>query len=113
MEALPSIALQEAGMPWIFDLKELLEENKNNPHFDLQDNIRRSVKEAEKKGATAILLYNSSSIDDGIKFNGKDRSETISLPVIYFTQEAAKKYFGDESAMLDIKFKTDITEKKR
>lgn len=113
MEALPSIALQEAGMPWIFDLKDLLDENKNNPHFDLQENIRRSVNEAEKKGATAIILYNTSDTEDGIKFNGKDRSETISLPVIYFTKDAAKKYFGDESASLDIKFKTEITEKKR
>ena len=113
MEALPSIALQEPGEPWIFDLKDLIEENKNNPHFDLQDNIRRSVNEAEKKGATAIILYNTSSTDDGIKFNGKDRSETISLPVIYFTKEAAQKYFNDESATFDIKFKTDITEKKR
>ncbi|MGZ5189792.1 MAG: M20/M25/M40 family metallo-hydrolase [Flavisolibacter sp.] len=113
MEALPSIALQEHGMPWIFDLKILIEENKNNPHFDLQENIRRSVKESEKKGATAIILYNTTSTDDGIKFNGKDRSETISIPVIYFMKEAAKKYFSDESATIDMKFKTDITEKKR
>ena len=35
IEALPSVAVQEVGVPWFFDLKEELEENKNNPHFDL------------------------------------------------------------------------------
>ncbi|HEY6063817.1 MAG TPA: hypothetical protein VIV35_09425, partial [Chitinophagaceae bacterium] len=32
IEALPSVALQEVGMPWFFDLKETLEANKGNPH---------------------------------------------------------------------------------
>ena len=35
LQALPSVAIQEVGMPWFMDLNELLEENKNNPHFDL------------------------------------------------------------------------------
>ena len=113
VEALPSIALQEPGMPWFFDLKDLLEENRSNPHFDLDDAIDKSAKEVQKKGATAIVLYNSSTEDDGLRFNGKDRSETITIPVIYFTKEASKKYLGDQAAAIDIKMKTDIGEKKR
>src|SRR6187549_1766973 len=35
IEAVPSLDIQELGMPWFFDLKEVLEENKSNPHFDL------------------------------------------------------------------------------
>ncbi|MFL5808411.1 MAG: M20/M25/M40 family metallo-hydrolase [Flavisolibacter sp.] len=113
VEALPSIALQEPGMPWFFDLKDLLEENRSNPHFDLDNAIDKSAREVEKKGATAIVLYNSSTEDDGLRFNGKDRSETITIPVIYFTKEASKKYLGDQAAAIDIKMKTDIGEKKR
>ncbi|MBL7746072.1 MAG: hypothetical protein JNM19_01485, partial [Chitinophagaceae bacterium] len=59
IEALPAIAVQEADMPWFFDLKETLEENKNNPHFDLADYIRTNSKKAKDKGASAIILYNS------------------------------------------------------
>src|SRR5436189_9253 len=40
MEALPSISLRESDMPWFFDLKETLEENKVNPHFDLEGFIK-------------------------------------------------------------------------
>ena len=36
IEAAPAIAIQEADMPWFVDLAETLEENKNNPHFDLE-----------------------------------------------------------------------------
>jgi aminopeptidase YwaD len=113
IEALPSIALQEPGMPWFYDLKDLIEENKANPHFDLESEITKSAKEVQKKGATAVILYNTSLNDDGIKFNGKDRSETLTIPVVYFTKDAAKKYLSDAAAALDIKMKTDIGQKKR
>jgi hypothetical protein len=29
------VALQEADMPWFWDLKETLEQESNNPHFDI------------------------------------------------------------------------------
>ena len=47
-------------MPWFVDLAEILEENKTNPHFDLEDYIRKNAKKAADRGATAILLYNTS-----------------------------------------------------
>ncbi|MFL5788769.1 MAG: M20/M25/M40 family metallo-hydrolase, partial [Flavisolibacter sp.] len=113
IEALPSMALQEPGMPWFFDLKELLEENAANPHFDINETVARSTKEAKKKGATAVFLYNSSKKEDGLKFNEKDRAEMLAVPVIYITKEAVTKYLNDEAATLDIKLRTDISEKKR
>lgn len=113
IEALPSMALQEPGMPWFFDLKELLETNAGNPHFDLSDAIIKSTKEAAKRGATLVFLYNSSGKEEGLKFNGKEKLETVSIPVVYISKEAVKKYLNDESATLDIKLKVDISEKKR
>jgi aminopeptidase YwaD len=113
LEALPSLALREAGMPWFYDLKELLEENESNPHFDLRANIARSVKQVKEKGGTAVFLYNTSTKKDGLAFDGKDRSDLLPLPVIYLTSEAVKKYLVDEGATLDIKLRTDIGEKKR
>jgi Zn-dependent M28 family amino/carboxypeptidase len=113
IEALPSIAVQEADMPWFYDLKETLEENKDNPHFDLNEYIRNNAKKAKTRGASAVILYNSSAIDDKLKFDSKDRTEKLDVPVLYVTKDAAKKYFGDQTATIDIKLKVDIGDKKR
>lgn len=113
MEATPSISVQEADMPWFYDLKDILEENKTNPHFDLQDYIRKNAKKAKERGASAVILYNTSDIDDKIVFNGKDRTETYSFPVVYLKKHVAEKYLSDPSATLKISFVTDIKEKKR
>jgi Zn-dependent M28 family amino/carboxypeptidase len=113
IEALPAIAVQEADMPWFYDLKESLEENKNNPHFDLIEYIRSNAKKAKTRGASAVILYNSSPIDDQLKFDNKDRSEKLEIPVIYVSKEVAKKFLSDQAATLDIKAKIDIGDQKR
>jgi hypothetical protein len=108
-----AIALQESGVPWFVDIKELLEENKDNPHFDLDEALHTKTKECKKNGATALVFFNSSKIADNISFNKKDKSETESIPVLYITIDAKKKYFKDESASLDVKINIGISEKKR
>lgn len=113
IEALPSVSLQEVGMPWFFDLKEVLEENKSNPHFDLVDYIRTNYKGINNRGAVAMIFYNSSDIDDKLAFDPKDKSEKLPVPAIYVTKEAAKKYFADKSATLNIKIRTGLSEKTR
>jgi aminopeptidase YwaD len=108
LEAMPSVALQEANEPWFFNISELLESNKTNPHFDLHNAILSKSREMQKKGATAIFLYNTSSIDDKLVFNPKDKSEALSIPVVYIIKEAAKKYLHDDLASLDVKLKVDL-----
>jgi Zn-dependent M28 family amino/carboxypeptidase len=90
-----------------------LEENKNNPHFDLEDYIKNNTKKAAERGATSIIVYNSSAIDDKLKFNGKDKSQLLSIPVIYVSNASAKKYLGDEAATIEINFNVDIGDKIR
>lgn len=113
IEALPAISVQEADMPWFFDLKETLEENKSNPHFDLPAYVRTNAKKAKERGAAAVILYNSSAIEDKLAFDPKDRSEQLSIAVVYVAKEAATKYFTDKSATLNIKLRTGISEKTR
>lgn len=113
VEAMPSMALHETGMPWFVDIKDLLEENKNNPHFDVAESLKTKAAEMQIKGATALFIYNSSSTEDGLTFNGKDAVQSLTIPVVYITKEAAKKYLSDETALLDIKLKTDIGPKVR
>ena len=109
----PAIALQESDVPWFIDLKEMLDTNQNNPHFDLENELHIKVKDCASKGATAVIFFNTSKIDDNIIFNPKDNSEKAKVPVLYVTKDASKKYLKDESASLDVKIKVDISDKKR
>ncbi|MBL7732060.1 MAG: M20/M25/M40 family metallo-hydrolase [Chitinophagaceae bacterium] len=113
IEAMPAIAVQELEMPWFIDLKETLEENQKNPHFDLPDYIRTNSKKAKDRGATAIILYNSSVIEDKLVFDKKDRSPSPGIPVLYVAKEAAKKYFSDSIATLNIKLRSSVSDKMR
>jgi aminopeptidase YwaD len=113
LEAAVSPAVKEKGVPWFDDLKDILEENKDNPHFDLTSAIKSIAAKAAEKGATALFVYNSTGIADNLKFDGKDNAQPVRIPVVYLTTKACKQYLADESATLDIRLKTAITDKKR
>lgn len=113
MHTLPAISVQESDMPWFLDLKEQLEENKSNPHYDLNSYIKSKAAEVHKKGASALVIYNTSSIDDKLGFNSKERADASAIPVIYVKQPAALKYLDDESATIDFDLVVDISDKKR
>ena len=108
-----AIALQENGAPWFYDLKELLEANKNNPHFNLLDAIRTKAAYVAKKRASAFLVYNSSTTDDELSFDARAVADSVTIPVIYITKAAKEKYFKDELATLDVQLKTELVDKKR
>ena len=112
-EGLPAMALQESGVPWFVDLREILEGARGNPHFDLEDALHTKVRDCQKKGAIAVIFYNSSKIDDELFFKPKDRSEGSTIPVLYVSKEGRKKYLMDESASLDVKINVSLAEKRR
>lgn len=109
----PAMALNEAGQPWFKDLKEVLEENKNNPHFTMDDAIHRMAAAVAAKKATALFLYNTSGVTDNIQYNKFDTSAPSPIPVIYITPEGQKKYFSDKAATLDISLKVTFYHPKR
>ena len=113
LEAMPAISLPESGVPWFIDMDDWLTENKDNPHFDLEEKIRQKAADMASKGATALILYNTSAIDDKLAFNGKDRSAISAIPIVYLSKDATKKYLSDASAALDIKLKVELGDKKR
>ena len=108
-EGSAAMALQERDEPWFFDVKYVLDDNKNNPHFDIDEAIRDQAKEAKEKGATALIVFNSTSSIDNIQFNKHDTSATVALPVVYLTKEGQKDFFADASATYDIKLKVSLT----
>ena len=113
LEATASVALQENASPWFYDIKELIEGIKNNPHTDLIEGIVSKATDAAKKGANAFFIFNSNSINDGLKFEPRAKSGSVTIPIIYITKSATKKYLTDETATLDIKLKIAIDNKKR
>ncbi len=113
IESAPSIALRESGVPWFLNLKEELESNKANPHFDVKAFVLEQVKDAAKRGATALLVYNSGNADDGLSFDPKEKAMPLPIPVFFTGKKIAKKYFSDEAATVDIKLKAVFADKKR
>ncbi len=113
VKANASPALLEKGSPWFLDIKEMLEKNVNNPHFDLEDAIKNKSVEFAKKGATAIIIYNSDKKDDALKFEAKDKIEPVSVPVVFITNDAAQKYLSDPAANIELDVNVAIGDKKK
>lgn len=108
-----SPAFQEKGMPWFLDIRENLEENKNNPHYDLDEAIRKKVLEFEKKGASACIVYNSGKAEDNLKFDGRSKIPRIKIPVIYLYKNASDKFLKDKSASLNLEIQIALGDKER
>ncbi len=89
--------LHENGQPWILDLAESLEENKSNPHFDINNLINDKLKSAKDKGASMVLFYNSTKEADVLKFDSKDRSETTPIPAAFLTSKGRDKYIKENN----------------
>jgi len=113
VEAVPAIALPESGMPWFIDVKDWIEDNQDNPHFDLQAKVQQYSTAAATKGATAVILYNTSGTPDQLVFDAKDNSPVVKIPVLFLTKEGVGKYLKDLSASLETKIKVQLGEKKR
>jgi aminopeptidase YwaD len=108
-----AIALPESGTVWFWNLKELLEENQSNPHFDLEAAVLKKISNVASKGAAALVLYNTSAVKDEMKFDTRSKTEKVKIPVVYITREVKEKYLKDETASSDIKLEVSISEKKR
>lgn len=103
-----SPSLNESNNPWFFDVADMLEENHTNPHFDIMAALYNESKRMQSKGATAAIIYNSSSFTDNILFNKNDTAGKLNIPVLYVTQTAAKKVFGDATGSYDLDIKVQL-----
>lgn len=108
VEGSVAIALAEDGYPWFKDLTDLVGEDDKNKSPDML--IKEKAKVAAGKGATALIIYNTSGED--LEFDSLDRSETTGIPVIYLKKNAYKKCCSDESAVLDVKLNVELRERK-
>lgn len=112
-KAYASPALLEKNMPWFWDVKDIIERNKNNPHFDVEEAIKNKAIDFAIKGASALIVYNTGSEDDVLQFDGREKAASLKIPVVFVTKEASKKYLSDNSSNLDIDLKVALGKKER
>ena len=110
---MPAIALRERGVPWFVDVKEWLDANANNTSYNINNTIQKEAARAAAKGATALLVYNSGTRQDSLRFDNKDKTPSSSIPVIYILPEGYKKYFSDHSQLLDVELNVAFREVNR
>jgi len=108
-----AISLSESGVPWFKDIDIVLDENEHNPHFDIYEYIRKEAVIAKEKGATALVIFNNENKEDNIRFNGKDKSETAPIPVLYLTREGKAAYLKEAASLYDIGIKVALGEARR
>lgn len=113
VSGLASPAIQENNTPWFLNVKEMMEENANNPHFDLQDAIRNNAIESAGKGASALIVYNNGPVEDELKFEEKSKTPIVTIPVIFLSKSTAKKYIENHTDDIDLKIKVAIGDKIR
>jgi hypothetical protein len=113
IEAFPAIAIEESDMPWFVDLKETIDENQDNPHFELNQWIYNQAIELKKRGASALIFFNTSDTNDKLKFEPQNKFERVKIPVVYLKKNVADKYLKDSTASVEVKMKVSIGEKKR
>ncbi|MEO5995277.1 MAG: M20/M25/M40 family metallo-hydrolase [Chitinophagaceae bacterium] len=101
----PSIALKEAGVPWFLDVKDDVNNAKNNPHFNLMTFLAGKAKSYSSKGATALFVYNSDPAEPEEEYDPKQKMDPTSIPIVMVSGKIAKKYFADETATLIINLK--------
>ncbi len=85
--SLASPVLQEKESPWFWDLKELLEQHTGSPSTDLENLIYNRALEVQQKGASALLLYNSSGLHAGIRLLANDTRTPLSIPVLFLLEK--------------------------
>ncbi len=102
LSSLASINLHENHQIWFIDVNDILEENTNNPHFDINEWLLKSTQQTKQKGGIALFLYNSGNLVDNIQFYKYDTAKSLSIPVMYITKKGFSKYFNDETSTYEI-----------
>lgn len=113
INAFASPAIKENNAPWFLDIKELMEDNANNPHFDLEDALKNKSIEYATKGASALIFFNSGAKEDELKFEPKSKTPVVKIPVIFLSKHAAIKYLAEKTADLDLTIQVAIGDKIR
>jgi len=72
-------------------IDSILTQANSNPHFDATEALYKIALDAEQNGASEIFFYSSSNQDD-LRFNKRDKSVPLKIPVVYLNGNTYKHY---------------------
>jgi hypothetical protein len=101
------------GTVWMYDLAPDIRKNEKNPHFDVAAFVDSKIIEIGKKGAIGLILYNTSDKADGLSYDAKGKKGLYKIPVLYLSQEVAKKTIKKKDDIYEIDYNLELSEKKR
>lgn len=84
----------QAGIPKFssVDVNVLIDANKDNPHFDLQEAILAKIKDDASAGNAAVFIINGLPGAPEEKFDAQNKTVTVELPAFYITEAGLKKF---------------------
>ena len=107
------VALNEGGEAWWVDAADIIEKNKENPHFLLGPKLQEIAKDAADKGATAVLFYDGGLEKEVKKYLPRDRDKAASIPVYHISKAAFDKLGLNEQSETKLKGSVLLEEVKR
>lgn len=66
----------------LHSVQDLLDSNSTNPHFDLNEALYNIAKSDEKSGKGAVFFICNTGTKHNLKFDEKDKAESLTIPVI-------------------------------
>ena len=72
-----------------YNLPQIKEQNKNNPHFDSSDNLLTFSKNAALEGKKLVLVEDA--FTNKLSFDSKDKTVSLTIPVLYLVPHQYKE----------------------
>ena len=99
-----------SGIQWLW-AEQLINVQKDNPHFDCKSAISDAAKEAVKNNKKCLLIVAGNLSATQLSFEKNDKTARLGIPVIVL-KESVMKNFPDYSTAV-FQFNYSITERKR
>ena len=111
LEAFAVPAFKERNSPWFMDIRELNQNPVNNPHFDIDGAIRKQAEAFQRKGASAVFVFDSAPENGQLEYRSFSGEPGLKIPVVFLSSNATKKFLDDPSANLEINLKIETADK--
>jgi hypothetical protein len=108
----PLIAVQEQNLPWIMNITNYIDSQIRMTDTGIAATLYRVVLQAEKDKASAVLFYHNTEHINDIPFDPEESFKPVNIPVVYMNSMAAKQYFRDSTASVNVKLQVEFHEKK-
>jgi aminopeptidase YwaD len=99
---LVTTTMKEYGMPWFYDIQQLIKANKNNPHAEVSTNLYDFAKKAQADGCKGLIVYNSAGGDDAIAYTEKESFEKIAIPIMYIKNAIYNTYLKNQKNAVEV-----------